>query len=119
MSVYKAETQNMTTPCKVLIPEYKKKNGKEVKSYPSVDDSEILFFCSFKTYGGTETLQDGVYAVNDTANIFCYYNENIQSNCRIVRMTDMAVFDVIGEPENIDMRFQFMKFKVKRTKGSA
>jgi len=118
MSIYKSELQNMTTPCKILIPTYVKKAGKEVKEYPSIDDSDKIFFCSFKTFGGTETVKDGIYSIEDTANIFCYYDENIKSNCRIVRLTDNAIFDVIAEPENIDMRFQFMKFKVKRIKGS-
>lgn len=118
MSIYKSELQNMTTPCKILVPTYVRKNGKEIKEYQSVEESDLMFFCSFKTFGGTESVKDGVYTIEDTANIFCYFNENIKSNCRIVRLTDNAIFDVINEPENVDMRFQFMKFKVKRTKCS-
>ena len=118
MSIYKNELQNMSTPCKILIPTYTRKNGKEIKEYPSVEESNLIFFCSFKTFGGTESVVDGTYMIDDTANILCYFNENIKSNCRIVRLTDNAVFDVINEPENVDMRFQFMKFKVKRVKAS-
>ena len=117
--IYKDERQNMTTPCKILVPTYAKKNGKEVPVYPDVDDaSNEMFFCSFKTYGGTEKVIDGVYAIEDTANIFGYYTPTIKSNCRIVRLQDNAVFSVINEPENVDMRNQFIKFKVKRIKGS-
>jgi hypothetical protein len=36
-----------------------------------------------------------------------------------VRLSDGAVFDILGEPENIEMRNQFLKFKVRRVKGGA
>lgn len=122
MFLYKNDLQNMSTPCLILKPEYVRKNGKEVKEYPSIntaiDDSSNIFFCSFKTYGGTEKVMDQIYTIEDTANIVCYYNPKIKSNCRIVRLEDNAIFDVINEPEDIDMRHQYMKFKIKRTKGS-
>lgn len=120
--LYKDDLQNMSTPCVILKPNYVKKNGKEVKEYSSIDnamdDSSNIFFCSFKSFGGTEKLMDGVYTIEDTANITCYYNPSIKSNCRIARLEDGAIFDVINEPEDVDFRHQYMKFKVKRTKCS-
>ena len=119
MSIYKSELQNMSTPCCLLVPSYIKKGGKEIKEFPAVDDTNnLIFFCSFKSFGGTDILKDGIYTVEDTANIFTYFDPKIKSNCRIVRLTDNAVFDIISEPENVDQRNQFLKFKVKRFKGS-
>jgi hypothetical protein len=72
-----------------------------------------------KSYGGTETTINGVLSVEDTAQIVCWYRPDIRSECRLVRLTDGAVYEVIGEPENIEMRNQFLKFKVRRVAGGA
>lgn len=118
MAIYKNDLQNMTTPFKLLIPEYVNRGGKELKTFPALEDTDKVFFASFKTYGGTESVKDGVYQIEDTANVFCWFDPNIKSNCRIVRLTDNAIFDIISEPENVDQRNQYLKFKVKRYKGS-
>ena len=83
------------------------------------DNSINLFFGSFKSYGGTERIVNGIYSIEDTANIETWYRPDISSNCRIARANDGAIFDVINEPENINMRNPFLKFKVKRVKGGA
>ena len=79
----------------------------------------IFFFGSFKTYGGTEKTVNGVYSIEDTANIETMYRPDITGVCRIARAEDKAVFDIINEPEDINQRHQFLKFKVKRLKGGA
>lgn len=79
----------------------------------------LIFFCSFKTYGGTEKTVNGVYSIEDTANIETMYRSDITGVCRIARAEDKAVFDIINEPEDINQRHQFLKFKVKRLKGGA
>lgn len=115
MGIYKPELQNMSTRMMLLIPEKKKINGKVVKVYP--ETSDITFLASFKSFGGTEKVVDGVLVIEDTANIFTWYNPQITSDCRVVLLQNHAVYDVLNEPENVDMRNQFMKFKVKRYKG--
>jgi hypothetical protein len=37
----------------------------------------------------------------------------------MVRLSDGAVYDIIGEPENLEMRNMFLKFKIRRVKGGA
>ncbi len=121
MSLYKNELQNMSTPCVILTPNYVKKNGKEVKEYPTIAEAftdDNMFLASWKSMGGTESVKDGIYTIEDTANITCLFHPNIKSNCRIARLEDEAIFDIINEPEDVDFRHQFLKFKVKRTKGS-
>ena len=78
-----------------------------------------MFFGSFKTYGGTEKNVNGVYSIEDTANIETWYKPDIKANCRIAVANTEAIYDILGEPENINMRNQFLKFKVKRVKGGA
>lgn len=129
MSDYRLEIKN-PIPLVLLIPKsIIQVKGVNKKEYPTIeealaikdknDNSINLFFGSFKSYGGTERIVNGIYSIEDTANIETWYRPDISSNCRIARANDGAIFDVINEPENINMRNQFLKFKVKRVKGGA
>lgn len=104
------------TPIELLIPTYSTIKGVPAKSYPT---EGIRLNCSFKTYGGTETTINDIYSVIDTANIETWYRPDIKSDCRIMRVIDGAEYEIMAEPENINMRNQFLKFKVRRVKGGA
>lgn len=103
---------------KLLIPEYSEVLGVPTKTFPDASDG-IRFNGSFKTYGGTERDVNGLYSVEDTAYIETWYTPEIKSDCRIYVMATGAIYEIIGEPENIELRNQFMKFKVRRVKGGA
>ena len=108
----------MTTALTLQIPgTLTTYNG--VRSKPSFTDAQGTIFASFKTYGGTETRVDGLYEVIETAQIVCWYRPDIKSGCRIKRLSDGAVYEILGDPENIEERNQFLKFKVRRIKGGA
>lgn len=107
-----------SSPFYLLSPTYEMVKGAEEKYYPA-PTNEMIIFASFKTYGGTETTVNGVYSVIDTANLETWYRPDIKSDCRIVRVEDGAAYEIVGEPENINMRNQFLRFKVKRIKGGA
>ena len=110
------DSEQMTTPMSLQIPTSSRVNGVLVKDFT---DAEGVVFCSFKTYGGTERQSNDLYTVEDTANIVCWYRPDIKSDCRLKRLVDGAVFEIIGEPENIEMRNMILKFKVKRVAGGA
>lgn len=105
-----------TVPLLLLVPGYRTVKGVPVKEYPQTAGG-IRFNGSFKTYGGTETERNGVYSVLDTANIETWYRPDIRADCRVMLAQTGAVYEIIGEPEDIDMRGQYMKFKVQRVKG--
>ena len=118
---------NITNPIPLILLIPKSINnvrGVVKKEYPSIEEalnvkdkkgnSINLFFGSFKTYGGTERNVNGVYSIEDTANIETMYRPDITSACRIARANDGAIFDIINEPEDINQRHQFLKFKIKR-----
>lgn len=123
-------TLNITDPIPLVLltPTYRNVSGVNKPIYPTIQEALNvkdekgnrlnLFFGSFKTYGGTERNVNGVYSIEDTANIETMYRPDIKANCRIAR-EDGAIYDIIGEPENINMRNQFLKFKVHRVKGGA
>lgn len=122
MSNYKPDLSNQI-PLVLLAPTWTNTNGVNRPKYPTIEealkDNNNLFFGSFKTYGGTERDVNGVYSIIDTANIETWFRPDIKSDCRIARANDGAIYDVINEPEDINQRHQFLKFKVKRVKGGA
>lgn len=113
----------------LLTPAYSTAYGVSKKTFPSItealnevdtNDKPInLFFGNFKTYGGTERDVDGLYVIEDTASIETWYRPDIVSDCRIGVIATGAVYEIWGEPENINMRNQYLKFKVRRYKGGA
>lgn len=105
-----------SVPLVLLKPTYTTVSGVRKKTYPAIA-AGIQFFGTFKTYGGTERDVNGVYSIEDTANIETWYRPDITSDCRIAVAGTNAVYDVLGEPENLDMRNQFLLFKVSRVKG--
>lgn len=105
-----------STAIELLIPSYSTVKGQRVKTYPA---QGIRLNCSFKTYGGTESVVNGVLSVIDTANVETWYRPDIQTQCRIKVLQTGGVYEIINTPENIDMRNQFMKFRVQAVKGGA
>lgn len=109
------------TAAKLMKPYYSKVKGVRKKNYcqlheiPECDRINI----SFKTYGGTEQQVNNSYSIVDTANVETFFRPDIRSDCRIVLLDTKAEYEIIGEPENIDMKNQYLKFKVRRVKGGA
>ena len=82
-------------------------------------DTSLVIRANFKSYGGTEKANNDILSIEDTAQIVCWYHPDIKSDCRLKRLSDNAVFEILGEPENIELRNQFLKFKIRRVKGGA
>ena len=102
----------------LLVPTYTTVQGVRKKAFPAPSDG-ALFYGNFKTFGGTERDVNGVYSVEDTASVETYYRPDIKSECRICVLSTGGIYEIIGEPENIEMRNQYTKFKVRRIKGGA
>lgn len=105
-----------TTAIELLIPTYTTQKGVRVKTFP---DHGIRLNCSFKTYGGSEYEVNGTTVVLDTAWIETWYRPDIASDCRIKVLQTGKVYEIMIPPENIEMRNQFCKFKVKAFEGGA
>lgn len=105
-----------STRIELYIPTLDKKKGVTVKEWP---EEGIPLNCSFQTYGGTETTINDVYALEDTANVETWYRPDIKANCRIKVLSTGRFYEIMNTPENINMRNQFCKFKVKAIRGDA
>lgn len=75
------------------------------------------FFCSAKSYGGTEKVVNGVFVVEDTWQIDAWYNPDFGKGDRIRFLDDNSEFEILASPENINRRGQYMRFKVSRIGG--
>lgn len=109
-------------PLFLLIPTYTKTNGVVRKTYQS-PSNELMFFGSFRTFGGTDVVENGVFSVKSTATIDTWFRPDITRDCRIARLntdgTTFSIFEIIGEPENINMANQFLKIRVESIAGKS
>lgn len=91
--------------------------GVEKRTY-SADG--ILFFGSFATYGGTEREVNGIYSVEDTATVETWYRPEFTASARVALANDPGkVYEIVGEPENIEQRNRYTKMKLTRVQGGA
>ncbi len=111
--MYKPNADQFATAVMLLTPTYSSYNGVNKKTYP---DTGAVLRVNWKSYGGTERELNGMTVIEDTAVITTWYDPDIRSDC-IIKREDGAEYEILGEPENIEMRSQFMKFKVRRYKG--
>lgn len=112
--------QSYNVEMRLLTPTTNKINGVVTKTYPQPEDG-AQFFGSYRTFGGTEVTNNNVYSIMVTAIIDTHYRPDITSSCRVAvnHNGNYVVYDIISEPENIDMRNQYLQFKVERLKGGA
>lgn len=107
-----------TTPMKLLIPTYRSVKGVPTKTFPSVDNGELIFG-SFRTFGGTETVENDLLLVQATGYIDTWYRPDIKSDCRVYIIPTGQLYEILGEPENISLRNQYIKMRVQMLKGGA
>ena len=107
-----------SVPLMLLIPTYSSDYGVQTKVYPAPDKG-VLIFGSLRTFGGTERESNGLFTVYNTATVETWYRPDIKSNCRLYVCETGETFEILGEPENIEMRNQYLKLKVQQLKGGA
>lgn len=117
MAQYKLASP-LTAPLMLLIPDNSKAYGVAAKVYPEIENG-ILIYGSFRTFGGTEKEVDGLFSIEKTAIVETWYRPDIKSDCRIGVLQTGEVYEILGEPENINLRNQYLRFKVTQIKGGA
>lgn len=106
----------LNTALVLYVPSYETKQGVVVKTFPA---QGIRINGSVRSFGGTERDVNGVYSIEDTAVVETWYRPDIQADCRIGIAGTDKVYDILGEPEDIELRHQYLRFKVRRVKGKA
>lgn len=100
-------------PAMLLKRKVEKINGANQETFTE----KTMFFCSAKSYGGTEKVVNGVYVIEDTWSIDTWFNPDIKKGDRVRFLDDNTEFEVLASPENINRRGQYMRFKVSRIGG--
>jgi SPP1 family predicted phage head-tail adaptor len=104
-----------TVRFELLKPTTVTKKGVKTKTFEKVLD----FNASFRTFGGTESDINGVYTVKETATVDTWYNPEFKAGCQIKNSATGDVYDIVGAPDNINMRNQYIQFKVVKAGGQA
>lgn len=104
-----------TVPMFLLIPTTTTVKGSTKNTYP---ETGVRINCSFRTFGGTEKTVDGVITVENTAVIETWYRPDIKASCELEDVDGLR-YEILGTPEDIEQRHQFLRFKVRAIKGGA
>ncbi len=103
---------------RLLVPVLSDSYGVVGKEFPPPEEG-ILFFGSFRTFGGTENESNGVYTLIDTATVDTWYRPDITADCRVYTPNTGKTYEIVGQPENIDMRNQFIRMTLRAVGGVA
>jgi len=119
--MYKPHTP-YAVPFRILIPTITVTKGVRAKTYT---EEPTTRFCSFRSFGGTESTVDGVYSLIDTATVETWFDPALTAAVRLrIFPTDGSSlagtdYEVMGSPENIEMRNQYLVCKVRKVSGGA
>ena len=103
---------------RLLIPITTNVKGVVKKTYSEPSESPLIFG-SFRTFGGSDTTENDLYTVLATGYIDTWYRPDIRSDCRVYIIQTGETYEIMGEPENISMRNQYMKIRVQKIGGAA
>lgn len=101
-------------PVTLLVPTVQTVKGVRKKIY---EDNGATIFCSVRTFGGTERVANDVLVLENTATVETWFRPDITADCRL--MINGQPFEIMGEPENVNMRNQYLIIKAKAVKGGA
>lgn len=100
-------------PMFLFIPTEVEKKGSTKKVYPETGE---LIYCTFRTFGGTEKTSNDLLVIEDTAVIETWFRPDIKADCRL-KDADGIEYEILGTPENINKRNQYLKFKIRVVRG--
>lgn len=100
-------------PAMHLKRSVKKVNGVNQETFTE----KSMFYCSAKSYGGTEKMVNNVYVIEDTWTVDAWFNPDFARGDRIRFFDDNREFEILASPESINKRGQYMRFKVRAIGG--
>lgn len=120
MSRYKPAAP-FATPMYLLSPTYSTVKGTKKEVWPTPDQlgDDDLIFGTFRSFGGTDIQSNDLYTVQATGVIDTWYRPDILSNCRLYIIPTGEIYEILGDPEDISMRHQYLKLKVSKVGGAA
>lgn len=103
-----------TTAAELFNPTYSTIKGVRKKVFPEHGEKINV---SFKTYLGSESTTNDVLTVINTGIVETWYRPDITPESKIKLLESGQEYEVLGVPEDIEMRHQWLKFRVQAIKG--
>ena len=100
--------QQLSTPVKLYRTTTERRLGQVVREREYVD----IIFCNVKSYGGTNVVSGNEFRIDDTLDLVTWWRPDILANGAVE--IDGKMYEIIGAPEDAEMRHVWVKFKVKR-----
>jgi head-tail adaptor len=104
------------TAMRLLNPSQVNIKGVNKQVYPDPEHGATIYG-TFRTFGGTETVINGMLTVTGTGYIDTWYRSDIRSDSRFYIVQTGETYEVLGRPENINMQNQYMKVRVREIGG--
>jgi hypothetical protein len=107
----------MTTVIRIRHRQETVINGAPKVTY--VDADPALDCCCWKNSGrGKVAERDGVLTYLDAVDVVMMYRPDISIKDHIVLEDTQQEYEIISPPENVEMRYQHLAFKVQRVGGA-
>lgn len=107
--------QPFNVPARILTATFTKVNGVPTKTFQEGGE----FFCSAKSYGGTERTVNNKAVIEDTLDVETWFRADVKAADHIRLLDDGSEWEILNAPEDIERRHLYLKFKCKRLKGGA
>jgi hypothetical protein len=114
--MYRPNIQQFTTPIRVQHRVETLVNGAPDISWE--DASPAIQYCNFKPFHGTEAVQAGSIGTVDGGTITMWYDPSLKTSDRILLNDNINLAYEVLNPENVEMRNQFLILKVFRVVNS-
>lgn len=108
--------EQMVTPIKLQKAISTNVTGAIKRSYEDAAEDSVIF-CSFKTKGGTQSVQNGSLVVIDTAQVQMWYRDDVEISDRFILLQDGSAWKILNI-ENVEMRNQLLIITVQRVGGA-
>ena len=117
MARYKPAKDFNTPMLLYVVTGYTESMGVQVPVYA---EQSILFWGSFATYGGTERVVNDIVVIEDTATVETWYRPEFTAAARVALANAPGkLYEIVGEPENIEQRNLYTKMKLTAVRGGA
>lgn len=111
---------SMSTPAKLLtVLEVVTSTGNTRKKQFIDPENADIITVGVKTYGGTKKIVNDRLVLEDTATIITWYRPDITAGCRLLFLDDNSLWEVIGRPEDVDRRHQYLIIKCRSVSAGA
>lgn len=100
------------TKFNILTPSYTRVLGVQKRELTK----KGVLFASVRSFGGTEKIIDGVYSILKTQVLQTWYRPDIVSGVVLEDLNGVK-WEIIGNPEDINLDHRYLQIKVKKIEG--